>query len=335
MMKLRRVYETAEEEGRAVEDVALERFGSLELFDEAREERRILDEREGKRASRDRDRDRDRDRGRDRKGKGREPEGAGERRLMFTDLSTPSGGTSRSSSFRRPDLDRSGPPTPTVRSDGTRRQEASKLGQTAGAVRTPIPSAMTPTGAGAGVRARGMSPSSLNKLQAKVLRAKLMGAPNADTLEKEFEEAQRRANGGDAEEGNVKTQVAVLPTLDIHGRMYDVGQGGQDTPPPAGNRRPKPKVSSMCAWYVFAQQTFGQVEQRDPKTGEMTRVDPDADDITLGEMLRQEKFGAGMADQKNLDAEFARAVMTDGGFQVRPLSLPYLKYTEHVICVRD
>ncbi len=49
----------------------------------------------------------------------------------------------------------------------------------------------------------------------------------------------------------------------------------------------------------------------------MVRVDPDDDDITLGEMLRQERFGAGMADQKNLDAEFARAVMTDGGFQVR------------------
>ena len=49
----------------------------------------------------------------------------------------------------------------------------------------------------------------------------------------------------------------------------------------------------------------------------MVRVDPDDDNITLGEMLRQEKFGAGMADQKNLDAEFARAVMADGGFKVR------------------
>lgn len=52
----------------------------------------------------------------------------------------------------------------------------------------------------------------------------------------------------------------------------------------------------------------------------MVRVDVDDDDITLGEMLRQEKFGAGMADQKNLDAEFARAVMTDSGFQVRFLA---------------
>jgi hypothetical protein len=33
-------------------------------------------------------------------------------------------------------------------------------------------------------------------------------------------------------------------------------------------------------------------------------------------MLRQERFGGGSADQKNMDAEFARQVMTDGGFKV-------------------
>ena len=68
MMKLRRVYETAEEEGKSVEEVAVDRFGSLELFEEAKEERRILDEREGKRASRGGDRDRGRDQGRFRPG---------------------------------------------------------------------------------------------------------------------------------------------------------------------------------------------------------------------------------------------------------------------------
>ena len=32
-------------------------------------------------------------------------------------------------------------------------------------------------------------------------------------------------------------------------------------------------------------------------------------------MLRQEKFGGGSADQKNLDAEFARAIVGDGKFE--------------------
>lgn len=41
--------------------------------------------------------------------------------------------------------------------------------------------------------------------------------------------------------------------------------------------------------------------------------------MTLGELLRQEKFGAGMSDQKDLDAQYAKAIMGDGKFQVWPL----------------
>ena len=58
------------------------------------------------------------------------------------------------------------------------------------------------------------------------------------------------------------------------------------------------------------------METRDPKTGELIRVNADDDQVTLGEMLRQERFGAGAADQKDLDAQFARAIATDGGFAV-------------------
>jgi hypothetical protein len=58
------------------------------------------------------------------------------------------------------------------------------------------------------------------------------------------------------------------------------------------------------------------VETRDPKTGEIVRYNADDDTTTLGELLRQEKFGAGMADQKDLDMQFAQSIMTDGGFVV-------------------
>lgn len=60
------------------------------------------------------------------------------------------------------------------------------------------------------------------------------------------------------------------------------------------------------------------METRDPKTGEIVRYNADDDTTTLGELLRQEKFGAGMADQKNLDMQFAQSIMTDGGFVVSP-----------------
>jgi len=46
MMKLKRVYEVAEETGKSVEEVALERFGDLKSFDEAREEGQELDRRQ-------------------------------------------------------------------------------------------------------------------------------------------------------------------------------------------------------------------------------------------------------------------------------------------------
>ena len=58
-----------------------------------------------------------------------------------------------------------------------------------------------------------------------------------------------------------------------------------------------------------------QFETRDPKTGELLRYNADDDNLTLQELLRQEKFGAGLADQKNLDAQFAKAVMGDAKFE--------------------
>ena len=92
-------------------------------------------------------------------------------------------------------------------------------------------------------RRRALSPSSLNKLQAKVLRAKLMNASNALQLEKEYDTEVRRANGEAIEgEDSVGTHVEVLPTLDAQGRLYDVGQGKDDAQLPAGNRRKKDKV---------------------------------------------------------------------------------------------
>ncbi|EPQ54755.1 hypothetical protein GLOTRDRAFT_77477 [Gloeophyllum trabeum ATCC 11539] len=287
MMKLRRVYETAEEEGRPVEQVALERFDSLEAFEQAKEERRVLDEREGRRQGR-------RDKGKERQGVGESAQ-----RFMFTDIAG-SGASSRSSSFRRPGgFDDSRPATPSPANAGSRSRtdrlrDQGGMGTPLAQSHTPIPSVVTPQVGVRTSKSRAMSPSSLNRLQAKVLRAKLMGAPDAAELEKQYEEEQRKAQ----EEGGA--EVKVLPTLDARGRLYDVGTGSSadDRPLGPGNRKKREKV-----------------ETRDPKTGELVRVNADDDKLTLGEMLRQERFGAGPADQKNLDMQFANAIATDGGFQ--------------------
>ena len=250
-MRLRRVYESAGEEGRSVEEVALERFGSLEAFEEAREERRILDERDAKRQSQTPQRGRDSERGQSGVGRG------GEKGFMFSDLPG-SGASSRSSSFRRPGgsgrqtEDTSGPSTPSPASGpphkrldalrGTGGRVGSPLAQqqTPPQARTPIPSVLTPAVTSS---RRALSPSSLNRLQAKVLRAKLMNSADAERLEKEYEEELARAHGGVDERSNVRTRVEVLPTLDGRGRLYDVGLGGgDDGEPQPGNRKKKEKV---------------------------------------------------------------------------------------------
>lgn len=233
MMRLRKVFEAAEEEGLDVEQVGIDRFGTLEAFEEAKEERRILDERDGNRSE---------DRGRDRRS--RPPPGSGERGFMFND----SVGSSRSSSFRRPGgpADRSpstSSPPSQMRPPANKRLDSIRLPSQASSPlqqsHTPIPSVMTPHHASGSKRT--MSPTSLNKLQAKVLRAKLMNAPDAAALEKEYEEASR-ATQGDTSSGT-RTKVEMLPTIDGHGRLYDVGHGRKDeeTTRP-GNRKKKEKV---------------------------------------------------------------------------------------------
>lgn len=97
--------------------------------------------------------------------------------------------------------------------------------------------------------------------------------------------------------------------------MYDVGQGKDDSAPLPGNRKKKETVSlSILHNHVITHML--QVETHDPKTGELVRINADDDTITLGEMLRQERMNAGAADQKDLDAQLARAITTDGGFVV-------------------
>lgn len=59
-----------------------------------------------------------------------------------------------------------------------------------------------------------------------------------------------------------------------------------------------------------------QFETHD-REGNLLRYNKDDDELTLGELVRQEKFGAGSADQKNLDAEMASAIARDGRYQVR------------------
>jgi hypothetical protein len=240
MMRLRRAYETAEEEGRPIEEVGIERFGSLQVFEAAKDERRILDEREGKRS------------GIKRKQYDRPAyiDKNVEKKFLFTNVA--SGSSSPSSSFRRPGgMQDSAPMTPPERLSRppvNKRLDSlhlpSQVGSPLSESRTPVPSVMKPPSFASGSKPRAVSPSSLNKLQAKVIRAKLLNSPDAEQLEQEYEAEARRAHG---DEQGVQKKLEVMPTLDGRGRMYDVGLGSKsnnESLPSKGRRKEKvPSIS--------------------------------------------------------------------------------------------
>lgn len=370
MMKLRRVYEAAEEEGRDVKEVALERYGSLDDFDEARRERQFLDDQQqggGGGGG-----------GRARAGEGHvsasssgraTPTMAAKQRpgvaggFMYSDSpGLPSRPQSRQS-FRKPG-EASAPSTPlggppsaprrfqqaSLETDATASSPSSSA-TTTPKPSTPIPSVFTPTTttapprssnlasseagkgqdavqraveasdareadsskAAAAAAAAAMDPVALNKLSAKVMRAEMSGAPNAaelrERLERETERAKAGGNGGDRGQGwnagSGGQDVRVLPTLDARGRLYDVGTGkpgdedDEARRQAPGNRRKK----------------ADKFETRDKKTGEVLRYNADDDEQTLADLVRQERFGAGRRDQKDMDAELASRIMGDKAYK--------------------
>lgn len=301
MKKLKRTYEAAEEDGRPIEEIAIDRYGSLEAFEAAKEERRYIDERDARRQG---------------KGRGVDVEGPGldefGREIRRAETPTPVAGrfllnqstndsasssrpgSSRGASFRRPG-DR--PETPSVSRPSSKPS-------------TPVPSVFTPPASrpsglgkivqtGADDAPAPMSPTSLNRLQAKVLKAKLMDAPDAAELEAQYEAASRAAQAYD--QPNDGATVRALPTLDGQGRLYDIGASGRkpELPPTVAGKRKKKDP---------------YVETHDTKTGELIRRNADDDSTTLDEMVRQERFGGGAAEQKDLDAEFAARIAGDTRF---------------------
>ena len=236
-----------------MEEVALERYGSLDEFNQALAERQVLDERESRRGQ-------------------RRPPGQGSnpstpstgvrtpqdsRRFMFTSTPDDSRPPSRTT-FRRP----GGPHDDAAPASRVEQLRSAPRASTAS---TPIPSVFTPqlqrdTSYGfpstqdPTATTPPMSVEQLNRLQAKVLRAKLMDDPNALELEDQYEGERiraERANGAgmgtlrtEDEKGRI-VETEVMPTLDGRGRLYDVGIGapGSDE----GVNAKKGKTDKVCS----------------------------------------------------------------------------------------
>ncbi|KAA1069101.1 hypothetical protein PGT21_011403 [Puccinia graminis f. sp. tritici] len=293
LTKLKRTYDTAKDENRPIEEVALERYGSLEAWEQANEERRIVEDRRSNSGH---------ESGRSTP---RQDSSSYERRYMFTNheghgsssrpnsragfrkpnsaLNTPEGG--RLATNKRVDEIRVGPST------------SNPVSPSPSGPSTPIPSVINPLAN----RASNKPPTNtttLNKLQASILKAKMMNPEAVPELEKQYQEAL------DSQKHDSSSQptVELIPSLDGRGRMYDIGAGIESeeaTSSKPGNKRKKE----------------AKFETRDPKTGELLRFNADDDQISLGQMVRQEKLQAGAADQKDFDVEMASRIMGDAKFE--------------------
>ncbi|GAA5830440.1 hypothetical protein JCM3766R1_002720 [Sporobolomyces carnicolor] len=322
MTKLKRTYEAAEEEGRAIEEVALERYGTLEAFEEAKEEKRVLDERDSNRRGR-------RDGARPSTPRGMGADGGG-RKFVFTEMDKTPDPSSRPSSrnaFRRPgenptpqqpplsrsvstqSLSGGSTPVPSVFTPPVSRTPLvrSNLSQST-TVLNPDPTATGPATAGDDQKPI-LSQSELNKLQAKVLKAKLMDDESAAALEKEYEAEVKRAQDAGPIVSNHEgmsggTQVQVLPTLDGRGRMYDTGIGTGVADQWEKERLEKGKRGKKEK--VFQSHDF--------KTGDVIRTAADDDQLTLSDLVRQERFAGGSASQRDMDYDVANRIATDARF---------------------
>lgn len=221
MTKLKAVYKQAEQSGKSIEEVALERFGDLRAFDNAREEETEMDR--------------------------RKTYGQG-----YVGKEKPSGELFQE---RKMKMD-------IRRSQEKSRTQPSDLPQ--GAIMEEIPPPATTVI---------LDSTALNRMKAKLMKAKLKNSPDAPKLEKEYNEAM--ANYGKAPTGS---GVVVLGQME--NRML------------AGTR--------------------GEVKSIDNKRGRERGLVEENEDMSIEDMVREERRTRGQAGGESMRA--AERIAKDGKF---------------------
>jgi hypothetical protein len=192
-------------------------------------------------------------------------ESGSQRRYMFTDTD------SQQKAFKRPEPPKAQPPpTPPPTA-------ASSI--PSGAI-TPVIQSVIP-------QVPSLTRDQLNKLNAKLVKAKLMGSSNVEALEKEYQTELERFEQG-------TTNISVLPSLDSQGRLYDYAlkQGSEEEA-----LKGKKKYEGT----------------HDKVTGERIKYGTSDDTLSLAEMVRQERGGS---RSMNMDMEFANRIVADASFEV-------------------
>lgn len=224
MKKLKRVYERAEEEHKAVDDAAVEQFGDLRFFDHAREEQVELDR--------------------------RATYGSG-----YVGKAKPNGDL-----FTERKLEMG------VAQGPHRQQDEDEAEDELDKIVEPAP---TPT-------AR-LDQTSLNRLKAQMMKAKLRGGPQAIALESEYNAAVAAASSSAADP--TKPDVVVLNAMES--RMLASGRSGE-------------------------------VKSVDNKRGRERGLVEENEDMSIADMVREERRTRTQAGGDS--ARFAERIAKDGKF---------------------
>ncbi|KAG5460649.1 MAG: hypothetical protein BJ554DRAFT_7273 [Olpidium bornovanus] len=204
MMKLKRVLETAKEEGRNPEDVWLERYGSSTNWEDVLAEREELDRRSG------------------RKRRTHSNSGSAGRADRVAGGHGYSGGSNKEVAYRPSDAGGSSG----GRADNYDRslKQSKDLPQAPRACSSAAPAAASES-------TSPLTKDQLNKLNAKVLRARMLGSPNLAELERQFEAEKKRAEEAATAPGSselrqgknapqkAKETTVVLPRVDSTGKL--------------------------------------------------------------------------------------------------------------------
>ncbi|KAI8088679.1 CwfJ C-terminus 1-domain-containing protein-like protein [Halteromyces radiatus] len=317
MMKLKRVIEQAEDERRSVEEVGLERYGSKEKFQEALDERAYLDQRKERGRHQDRSSTSSRHHHHHHHHHG---ESRSSRKFMFSDTD------SKNVQFRRPAQQSSsyGKDVSDSKSRNDHRQKRSRtpsptpgrvqekpivsnesIGPTSSIPLTPntstTPLVITPYQVPSTPQTEPvMTRDQLNKLNSRIVKARLMGNDEeAAALEEEYKTQVERFEAGETETETTPSgkNVAMLPTVDREGKVYEYALAGGGQIQDSTQLKGKKQYEGT----------------HDKATGERLRYSAADDGMSLMDMVRQEKAGSRRVN--NMDMEFANRIVADASFE--------------------
>ncbi|KAL1924358.1 uncharacterized protein VTP21DRAFT_7393 [Calcarisporiella thermophila] len=321
MMKLRRVLEQAKEEGRSVEEVGLERYGSLERLQEALAEKEELDRRKSSR---------------NKKSSPRLDLSSSSSRstTVYTDFNKPRESFKRPpersrneyvATSRAPASPSSSPFTPHPPKRYRSRSPSPSPARAAMGAPLPSPAPYTATFSAAELaqhpmmsptipkrpempriisheaastisptqpsQERVLSLDEMNKLQSRILKAKLIGdMEKVEELEKEYEMEKKRMEEKEAPSSSKsKSQVSVIPTLDSQGRIHEFALSSGSSESNIKNKK--------------------KIQTHDAK-GERIRYSNE-DELSLEDLVRQEKVGV----RRDADFDMATRIASDSRFQ--------------------